>query len=124
MTHRKAEETLEFKMTKPIESFHFNRPIEVKEDWMIGLTSLEVYNSIINITQENNNFELYKFPDEKAGGVSYEKIREEIEKDFDISDITASDLQDELVAPVILEEYREQVTKRMEDGGYMKILSG
>ena len=26
-THRKAEETLEFKSTKPIETFHFNPPI-------------------------------------------------------------------------------------------------
>ena len=25
---------------------------------MIGLTSLEVYNSIFNITEENNNFEV------------------------------------------------------------------
>ena len=33
---------------------------------MIGLTDLEVYNSISNITEENNNFELYNFPDEKA----------------------------------------------------------
>ena len=40
-THRKAEETFEFKMTKPKETFHFNPPVEVKEDWMLGLTSLE-----------------------------------------------------------------------------------
>ena len=52
--HRKAEETLEFKMLEPREIFHFNSPIQVKGDWMIGLTSLEVYNSIFNITEENN----------------------------------------------------------------------
>ena len=44
-THRKAE-TLDFKMTKPRETFHFNPPIQIKGDWMIGLTDLEVYNSI------------------------------------------------------------------------------
>ena len=37
-THRKPEETLEFKMNKSRESFHFKPPIQVKGDWMIGLT--------------------------------------------------------------------------------------
>ena len=69
-TRRKPEETLEFKMIKSRETFHFNPPIQVKEDWMLGLVGLEVYNSIFNITEENNKFELYKFPDEKAGGVT------------------------------------------------------
>ena len=123
-THRKAEETLEFKMIKPRETFHFKPPIQVKGDWMIGLTDLEVYNSIFNITEQNNKFELYKFPDEKSGGISYIKVRDEIERDLDISDITAADLQDDIIAPIIIEEYKKQVTKRMEDGGYMNILVG
>ena len=89
-TQRKAEETLEFKMTKQRETFHFKPPIQVKGDWMIGLVDLEVYNSILNITKQNNKFELYKFPDEKSGGVSYTKVRDEIERDLDISDITAT----------------------------------
>ena len=122
-THTKSQETLEFKMTKSKETFHFNPPIQVKEDWMIGLTDLEVYNSIFNITEENNKFELYKFPDEKAGGVTYEKVRDEIEKDLDIEDITATDLQDDIIGPIIIEEYNEQVTKRMEDEQYMNILA-
>ena len=58
-THRKAEETVEFKVIKPRETFHFNPPIQIKEDWMIELTYLEVYNSICKITEENNNFEFY-----------------------------------------------------------------
>ena len=122
-THRKAEETLEFKMNKSRETFHFKPPIQIKGDWMIGLTDLEVYNSIFNITEENNKFELYKFPDEKSGGISYIKVRDEIERDLDISDITAADLQDDILAPIIIEEYKKQVIKRMEDGGYMNILA-
>ena len=114
-THRKAEETLEFKMIKPRETFHFRPPIQVKGDWKLGLVDLEIYNSIFNITEENNKFELYKFPDEKSGGVTYEKVRDEIEKDLDIEDITAEDLQDEIIGPIIIEEYNEQVTKRMND---------
>ena len=122
-THRKPEETLEFKMNKSRESFHFKPPIQIKGDWMLGLTDLEVYNSIFNITEENNKFELYKFPDDKIGGVTYEKVKGEIEKDLDIEDITAEDLQDDIIAPIIIEEYKEQVTKRMNDEQYMSILA-
>ena len=82
-----------------------------------------MYNSTFNITEENNKFELYKFPDEKAGGVTYEKVRDEIEKYLDIEDITAEDLQDNIRAHIIIEEYREQVTKRMKDEQYMNILA-
>ena len=42
---------------------------------------------------------------------------------MDIADITATDLQDEIYGPIIIEEYREQVTKRMKDDNYMHILS-
>ena len=122
-TQRKAEETLEFKMIKPRETFHFRPPIQIKGDWVIGLTDLGVYNSIFNITEENNKFELCKFPDEKAGGVTYEKVRDEIEKDLDIEDITPEDLQDDIIGPIIIEEYNEQVTKRMNDEQYMNILA-
>ena len=90
---------------------------------MIGLTNLEVYNSTFNITEENNKFELYKFPDEKSGGVTYEKVRDEIEKDLDIEDITAENLQDEIIGPIIIEEYKKQLTKRMNDEQYMNILA-
>ena len=122
-THRKAEETLEFKMIKPKETFHFRIPIQVKGDWMIGLTDLEVYNSIFNITKENNKFEVYKLTYEKADGITYEKVRDEIERDLDIEDITAADLQDEIIGPIIIEEYEKQVTKRMKDEQYMTILT-
>ena len=62
-------------MTKLRETFHFNPPIQINGDWMIGLTDLQVYNSIFNMT-ENNKFEIYKFPDEKAGGISCTKLRD------------------------------------------------
>ena len=122
-THRKAEETLEFKMNKSRETFHFRPSIQIQGSWMLGLVDLEVYNSIFYITEENNKFELYKFSDEKAGGVTYEKVRDEIEKDLDIEDITATDLQDDIIGPIIFEEYKKQVTKRMKDEQYMNILS-
>ena len=42
---------------------------------------------------------------------------------MDIEDITAADLQDDIIAPIIIKEYNEQVTKRMNDDGYMNILA-
>ena len=110
-------------MIQQIEIFHFTPPVQIKGDWMIGLTDLEVYNSIYNLTEQNNKLQLYKFPDKKAGGVSYTKVRDEIERDFDVSDITATDLQDDLIGPIIIEQYREQVTKIMKDEQHMRILS-
>ena len=123
-THKKAEETLEFKMTRPKETFLFMPPISIEGSWMIGLTDLEVYNSIFDITEENNKFKLYKFSYEKGGGITYEKVRDEIEKDLDIEDITAADLQDEIIAPIYIEEYKKQVTKRMKDDKFMNIVAG
>ena len=123
-TLTKPQETLKFKMIKSRQSFHFNLPIRPKEDCVLGFVDLEVCNSIFNITEENNKFELYKFPDERAGGTSYTKVEDEIERDLDTSDITAADLQDDIIAPNNIKDYKEQVTKRMEDVGYTNILSG
>ena len=43
---------------------------------------------------------------------------------MDISDITPEDLQDDIKAPIIIEEYRKQVTKRMIDVGYKNSVAG
>ena len=123
-THTKPQETLEPKMIKTRKTFHFEPPIQIKGDWLLGLTDLKVYNSIFNVTEENNKFELYKIPDEKSGGITSEKVRDESEKDLDISDITAAVLQDDLIGAIIIKDYTERVTKRMKDDKYMIILSG
>ena len=108
-THRKAEETLEFKLTKPREALNFNPLISIKESQMIGLTSLEVYKFSFSITVENNKFEPFKIPDWRSGGVSYEKVGDEIKGDLEFTDITVTDIQDERIGSIIIEEYREQV---------------
>ena len=43
---------------------------------------------------------------------------------MDISVFPAIDLQDEVIAPIIIEEYREQVTKRVKDVAYTIIMTG
>ena len=55
-THSKPQETLEFKMNKQKEYFSFDIPLELPEKWMMGVTSLEVYNTVYNITENNNSF--------------------------------------------------------------------
>ena len=57
-THSKPQETLEFKMTKQKESFSFDVPLELPEKWMMGVTSLDVYNTVYNITEKNNKLEI------------------------------------------------------------------
>ena len=40
-----------------------------------------------------------------------------------IEAITATDLQDDIIGPIIIEEYKEQVSKRMKDEQYRNILA-
>ena len=74
-TNRKSEKTLEFELTKPKEIFHFNPPISIEGPWVIGLTSLEVYNSIFIITERNNRFELHTHT---FDNFSFEEIGDEL----------------------------------------------
>ena len=45
-THTKPQETLDFKMNIQKEPFSFDIPLELPEKWMMGVTSLEVYNTV------------------------------------------------------------------------------
>ena len=119
-THRKAEETLEFKMIKPRQIFHFKPPIQVKGDWMIGLTGLEVYNSIFNNTNENNKFELYI--DNFDEYFSYTKLKDEIAEMLKISAITPYHLQHETIAPLIIKTFQELKLEKTSTDGYYILL--
>ena len=57
-THSKPHETLDFKMTKQKESFSFDVPLQLNEKWMMGVTSLEVYNTVCKITNSDNKLEI------------------------------------------------------------------
>ena len=58
-THSKPQETLEFKMNKQKESFSFDIPLELPGQWMMEVTSLEVYNTVYYKTPINNKLEIY-----------------------------------------------------------------
>ena len=53
-TLSKPQKTLEFEMTKQKEPISFDVPLELPEQWMMGVRSLEVYNTVNNITEKNN----------------------------------------------------------------------
>ena len=57
-TLSKPQETLEFKMNKQKESFSFDILLDLPEQWMMGVTSLEVYNTVYNITEKNNKLKI------------------------------------------------------------------
>ena len=66
---------------KSKENFSFKAPVSIEGFWMIGLTiSEEVYNSIFNITKENKKIELYVYPYSEKAGITYAKVRNEMEK--------------------------------------------
>ena len=90
---------------------------------MIGLTSLEVYSTFFNKTYDKNKLEFYSSLVLKKRWVTYEKLKDEIEKDLDLSVITATDLQSEIIVPIILEEYRKKVSKGTKSDKHISILA-
>ena len=120
-THRKPEETLEFKMLKPRETFHFNPPIQTKGDWMLGLIDLEVYNSIYNITKQNNKFELYT---DTFDEFSFPELKDEVGEILNISNITDNHLEDETLALRIAETYWKLRSNKTSHNGYTILLTG
>ena len=119
-THRKAEETLEFKMIKPREIFHFTLPVQIKGDWMIGLTSLEVYNSVYNIAEENNKVELYRETD-KFG---FLELKDELEEILNISHISQEHFDQEIIGPRNIDEFLKLSHEKKNSDGYSILLIG
>ena len=74
-THTKPQKTLEFKLTKPRETFHLKTPIGIEDSWMIGLSSLEVYNFTFTINTTNNKFELYT---DNFDEFSFKELKDEL----------------------------------------------
>ena len=71
---------------------------------MIGLTDLEVYNSIYNITKQNNKFELYT---DTFDEFSFTELKDEVEEILNIQNITDDHLEDETLGPQIAKTYWE-----------------
>ena len=118
-THRKPEETLEFKMTKPREKFHFTPSMEIKEDWMLGLVDLEFYNSFFNITETINKFELYR---DTSAKFEFLELKDELEEILNISHITNEHIDDNVLGPCVIDAYIKLSHEKKNTDAYMLLL--
>ena len=78
---------------------------------MIGLTYLEVYLSICNITLECIKFKFYNILDLKCR-TFYERMSNELEMDLGISGFTYTDLQCEFLGLIIIGKNRTELEKK------------
>ena len=88
---------------------------------MLGLTSLEIYNSIFNVTEHNINFELYT---DTFDDFSSDKLKNELEEILSISDITPYHLQHETIGPRITEANKRIGLEKTSTDGYIILLLG
>ena len=108
-------------MIKSRKIFHFNPPIQTEGDWMLGLTDLEVYNSIFNITKENNKFDLYT---DTFDEFSFEELKDEVEEILKIPNFTDDFLKDDTLGPHIAKTYWELRSDKSSHDGYIILLMG
>ena len=93
----------------------------VNEFKKIGLINLEVYSSIFNITEENNKFELYRDMSAKFG---FLELKDELEDILNIPHITNEHLNDEIIGPLIIDEFIKLSNEKKNSDGYRILLLG
>ena len=87
---------------------------------MIGLTDLEVYNSIFNITEGNNRFQLYTDP--LVSEFSFTELKDKLAEVLDLSNITPEDLEHETREPDIIKAYKELSIEGSQTDAYYFLL--
>ena len=113
-TPRKAEETLNIRLKKSRQTLHFNPPIAIEVSWMIGLTSLEVYNSIFNQITTNNKLEFFT---ESSDECSFTELKDELEAIFNFSIMTSEHLHDDIKGPRLISTYKKLETENKQTDG-------
>ena len=114
------DEKLEFKLIKPRETFHFNPPIQVEDDCMLGMTSLEDYNSNFNISEESNKFDFCT--DAFDSDFSVTEVEGKVAEVLGLSDITIEDLEHEIYRPNFIKTCRKLSTEKSQTDGYYILL--
>ena len=87
----------------------------------VRISQSRVYNSIFNITEENNKFELYRDTSDKFG---FLELKDELEEILDTSNITNEHLDDEVLGPQIIDEFIKLSNEKRTSDGYMILLYG
>ena len=88
---------------------------------MLEIKSLDVYNSIFNIREQNIKFELYT---DTFDELSFTELKDEIEEILSISDITPYRLQHEKIGPRIIKTFRKLKMEKSSTDGYFMLLMG
>ena len=87
---------------------------------MLGLVSLEVYNSLLNITEENNKFELYTYDSDNE--FSFVELKDKVAEVLGLSNITDEELEHEVHGPDNIKTYRKlSIEKSQTDGYYIVV---
>ena len=88
------------------------QPIPIEDGtWLIRLTSLEVRISIFNVTQENQNFEIYQSLEWNSMD-SMLGSEPEISCILSFSDFLTDDLQDQITGPLLTETYKKLLVEK------------
>ena len=90
---------------------------------MIRLTSLEVYNSMFNVTQDNNKLELYT---DTFDEFSFEELKDELEQILSFSHVTPPHRQHEIhaiIGPRKIEAYELRLQNSSTDD-YVFLIMG
>ena len=95
--------------------------IGLDSEWLVSLTSLEVYNSIFNKTGESNQFEVHT---DLVDEFSFTELKDELEEFLDISNISSKHLQHDIVGPPIIKAYRKLGSEKLSSDGYRTLLMG
>ena len=88
---------------------------------MIGLTSLGVYISRFNITEENDKNE---FHTDIFDEFSFEELKDELEEILSISDITRYHLQHDMRGPRFIQAYKELRSEKSSTDHYFILRLG
>ena len=90
---------------------------------MIRLTSLEIYESIFNIREKNNKFELHK---DTFDEISLAELKDELEEILCFSNITTKHkhVQQDMIGPSTIEAYEKLRWKISGADGYHILLIG
>ena len=88
---------------------------------MIGITSLDVYNSIFTITEQNNKFDFYT---DIFDEFSSTELKDELEEILKISNTTENHLEYEILGPRINKTLKKLETEKRQTDGYIIILMG
>ena len=109
------------KLSQSRETFSFTTPNSIEGCWLIRLTSLEVYVSIFNITEENNKFELCRY---KFDEFSFTELKEELQEVLDISIIPHEHLPDRTIRRRIIKASKKLEAEKRRTEGYHLFLLG